>query len=240
MYLENISLDALDPRVVGRFWEALLGCTTVVEEPDAFETRLAVPDGPVLDVCVQRVPEPPVEPLRLHLDLSGGTNQAEVVDRALALGARHVDIGQGDVPWVVLADPEGTPFCVMEERPEYGVSGPIAALPLDSADPARDAAFWAELSGWAPVDSSMAVALRHPSGRGPLLELCPEVAPKGEGKNRLHLDIRLDPGDDTDAVLARVLELGGRVLHPDWGELPWSVVADPSGNELCLLPARSS
>ncbi|HET6968188.1 MAG TPA: VOC family protein, partial [Ornithinibacter sp.] len=150
MYLENISLDAHDPHVVGRFWEALLGCTTLGEEPDAYETRLVVPDGPVLDVCVQRVPEPPVEPLRLHLDLSGGTRQAEVVERALALGARHLDIGQGDVPWVVLADPEGTPFCVMEERPDYGVSGPIAALPLDSADPARDAAFWAELSGWVP------------------------------------------------------------------------------------------
>lgn len=240
MYLENISLDAHDPHVVGRFWEALLGCTTLVEEPDAYETRLTVPDGPVLDVCVQRVPEPPGEPLRLHLDLSGGTRQGEVVDRALALGARHLDIGQGDVPWVVLADPEGTPFCVMETRPEYGVSGPIAALPLDSADPARDATFWAELSGWVPVASSMPAALRHPSGRGPLLELCPEPAPKGEAKNRVHLDIRLEPGDDADAVLARVVELGGRELHPDWGDLPWTVLADPSGNELCLLPARST
>ena len=239
MYLENISLDAHDPHLVGRFWEALLGCTTLVEEPDAYETRLTVPDGPVLDVCVQRVPEPPGAPLRLHLDLSGGTDQAEVVDRALALGARHVDIGQGDVPWVVLADPEGTPFCVMEARPEYGVSGPIAALPLDSSDPARDAAFWAELSGWVPVASSMPAALRHPSGRGPLLELCPEPAPKGAAKNRLHLDIRLESGDDTDAVLARLVELGGRELHPDWGDLPWTVAADPSGNELCLLPART-
>ena len=85
----------------------------------------------------------------------------------------------------------------------------------------------------------MPAALRHPSGRGPLLELCPEPAPKGAAKNRLHLDIRLETGDDTDAVLARVVELGGRELHPDWGDLPWRVVADPSGNELCLLPART-
>ena len=95
-------------------------------------------------------------------------------------GPRHLDIGQGDVPWVVLADPEGNPFCVMEERPEYATSGPIAALPLDSADPARDAAFWAELSGWQPVSSAMPAALRHPSGRGVLLELCPEPAPSAD------------------------------------------------------------
>ena len=100
------------------------------------------------------------------------------MQRALELGARHLDIGQRDVPWVVLADPEGNPFCVMEERPEYAASGPIAALPLDSADPARDAAFWAELSGWQPVSSAMPAALRHPSGRGVLLELCPEPRPR--------------------------------------------------------------
>jgi predicted enzyme related to lactoylglutathione lyase len=240
MYLENVSLDAADSGRVGRFWEALLGCTTLVDQADAYETRLTVPDGPVLDLCVQRVPEPATAPLRLHLDLAGGNRQAEVVDRALSLGARPLDVGQGDVPWVVLGDPEGTPFCVMEDRPEYRASGPVAALPLDSADPQRDAVFWAELSGWVPASSSMPAALRHPSGRGPLLELCQEGGPKRAGKNRLHLDIRLEQGDDADAVLARVLEQGGRELHPDWGELPWRVLADPSGNELCLLPARDS
>jgi Glyoxalase-like domain len=238
MYLENVCLDARDPHLVGHFWEALLGCTTLLEEPDAFETRLSVTGGPVLDVCVQRVPDLPADPLRLHLDVFGGVRQAEVVEQALALGARHLDIGQGEVPWVVLADPEGNPFCVMEERPEYAASGPIAALPLDSADPARDVRFWAELSGWVPVGSPADGALRHPSGRGPLLEICPETAPKTAAKNRFHLDIRLEQRDEPDAVLARVLELGGSVVSHDWGELPWQVVTDPSGNELCLLPAR--
>ena len=185
MYLENICIDARDPHLVGHFWEALLGCTTLLEEPDP-----------------------------------------------------HLDIGQGEVPWVVLADPEGNPFCVMEERPEYVASGPIAALPLDSADPARDVSFWAELSGWVPVGSPAHGVLRHPSGRGPLLEICPEPAPKTPAKNRFHLDIRLEQGDEPDAVLARVRALGGSVVGHDWGELPWQVVTDPSGNELCLLPAR--
>jgi predicted enzyme related to lactoylglutathione lyase len=239
MYLENLAIDARDALVLGRFWEALLGGVTLTDEKDLFETRITVPDGPALDLCFQNVPEPRLPHPRLHLDVAGGARQTEVVQRALDLGATHLDIGQHDVPWVVLADPEGNPFCVMEKRPEYAASGPIAALPLDSADPARDAAFWAELSGWQPVSSAMPAALRHPSGRGVLLELCPEPAPKAEGaKNRLHLDIRLERGDDADAVAARVVELGGRALDPGWGELPWRVMTDPSGNEVCLLPAR--
>ncbi len=239
MYLENLCIDARDPAALGRFWEALLGGTTLNDEPGLFETRVTVPDGLVLDLCFSAVPEPRLPDPRLHLDVAGGPRQAEVVQRALDLGATHLDIGQGDVPWVVLADPDGNPFCVMEERPEYATSGPIAALPLDSADPARDAAFWAELSGWEPVSSVMPAALRHPSGRGVLLELCPEQAPAPTGlKNRLHLDIRLEAGDDEDAVVARVLELGGSEFDNDWGTLPWPVVTDPSGNVLCLLPSR--
>jgi len=239
MYLENLVVDARDPRSLGRFWQSLLGGDTLTDEPDAYEWRLTVPEGPALDLCFQPVPEPVLPRPRLHLDVRGGAQQGEVVQRALALGARHLDIGQQDVPWVVLADPEGNPFCVMEDRAEYAPSGPIAALPLDSADPVRDAAFWAELSGWEPVASAAPAALRHPSGCGVLLELCPEQAPKdSDAKNRLHLDLRLEGGDDPDAVVARVVELGGRELHPDWGELPWRLVTDPSGNELCLLPAR--
>lgn len=142
------------------------------------------------------------------------------------------------MPWVVLADPEGDPFCVMEQRERYDASSPIAALPLDSADPKRDLAFWAELTGWTIEPGDAPPALRHPSGRGPLLALYPEPAPKATTKNRVHLDLRLE-ADDDDAA-ARVLALGGRELSPGWGELPWRVFADPSGNELCLLPARTS
>ena len=125
MYLENLVIDAVDPALVGRFWEAAIGGEHLSHAPQGYETRLAVEGGPVLDVCVQRVPQPPSEPQRLHVDLSGRGRQAEEVERLLALGARHADIGQGDVPWVVLADPEGNPFCVMEERPAYADSGPI-------------------------------------------------------------------------------------------------------------------
>ncbi|MGH3348686.1 MAG: VOC family protein [Nocardioides sp.] len=241
MNLENLVFDAIDPARLGRFWEAALGSERLTDQPDVFETRLTVEGGPVLDLCFQQVPKPPSEPQRLHVDLHGGAHQAEEVERLRVLGAEHADIGQGDVPWTVLADVEGNPFCVMEERPAYDGSGPIAALPLDSADPERDARFWGWLTGWTRVEGAGLVSLQHPSLKGPLLELCPELAPKGgfeEAKNRLHLDVRLEAGEDPDAVAEGIAERGGRELHPDWGDLPWRLYADPSGNELCVLPAR--
>ncbi len=238
MFLENVVIDAHDSAVLGRFWEALLGTTTLTDTEDGFETRLSVADGPVLDLCFPRVPEPAPAAPRLHLDVAGGTAQQAVVERALELGARPLNIGQGDVPWVVLADPEGHPFCVMESRPAYERSGRLAAIPIDSSRPARDRQFWTELSGWIAVDGPLP-AMRHRSGAGPLIEWCPEPAAKGPGKNPIHLDLRLESGDDSDAVVAWIAGLGGVELDPGWGELPWRVLADPSGNEFCLLPARS-
>lgn len=236
MYLENIVIDALDAQRLGRFWEAVLGTERLTDAPGIYETRLAVEGGPDLDLCFPQVPEAPADPLRLHLDLLGGDRQAEVVERLLGLGARHLDIGQGDVPWVVLADPEGNPFCVMEERTAYAGTGPIAALPLDSADPDRDAAFWSWLTGWVDAPGVAPRTLRHPSLRGPLLELCPEPAPKGADKNRIHLDVRLERGEDPDETEASIVEHGGRRVPPQWGELPWRTYTDPSGNEFCVLP----
>ena len=80
--------------------------------------------------------------------------------------------------------------------------------------------------------------LRHPSGHGPLLALVPESAPKpAADKNRTHLDLRLEPGDDPDAIAAGIADRGGREMAFDWGDLPWRHFADPSGNEFCVLRA---
>lgn len=240
MYLENLVFDAVDPQRLGRFWEAALGGQRLTDQAEVYETRLSVAGGPGLDLCFQRVPERSGEPLRLHLDLLGGEDQSAVVRRLTDLGAGPLDIGQVGVPWVVLGDPEGNPFCVMEHRTAYCDTGPVAALPIDSRDHAVDATFWAWLTGWQRAPGVAPSTLRHPSGQGLLLEFCPEPAPKTAEKNRLHLDVRLGPGDDLEGVLAQVSDRGGHELSPDWGALPWRVCADPSGNEFCLLPAHGS
>ena len=61
------------------------------------------------------VPEPKTGKNRLHLDFRPADQDAEV-QRLLGLGATRADIGQGDVSWVVLADPEGNEFCVLSGR----------------------------------------------------------------------------------------------------------------------------
>ena len=87
----------------------------------------------------------------------------------------------------------------------------------------------------------MPAALRHPSGRGAAARAVPRAAAQGRpAKNRLHLDLRLEAATTRTRVVAGSSSSGGRELDPDWGELPWRVLTDPSGNELCLLPARSA
>ena len=246
MYLENLVFDAVDPQRLGRFWADALGLIPLTDEPDCFEGRLHVPNGPELDLCFQPVSAPPAEPLRLHLDLNG-TEPPEPVTRPeqvaglLGTGADHCDVGQGAAPWTVLQDPESNPFCVLEPRPEYAGSGPIAALPLQAHDVELTTEFWHRLTGWVEAASRAPRALRHPSGRGPLLEFVPESRPKSRfAKNRMHLDLRLEPGDDMEAAALLIKELGGHEYSGGWGELPWRTFRDPSGNEVCVLPAPKS
>ena len=73
-------------------------------------------DDPVA-VCMDilAVPDPKTVKNRVHVDLAttSAAHQAELVARLQDLGATPVDVGQGDVPWTVLADPEGNEFCVL-------------------------------------------------------------------------------------------------------------------------------
>ena len=228
MLLENVVFDAREPQRLGRFWEAAVGGVRLTDEPDGYETRWTVDGGPVLDLCFQRVAEPAVEPPRLVLALAGGAHE---VDRLLDLGARRLDDGQAAE--LRLADPEGNPFSVLDLT-TAGPSG-LTAMLVESADPVRDAAFWSWLTGWQVTGPGH---LRHPSGLGPRLELRTESARKGPAKSRLHLDVRLDVGEDADAVEAGIVARGGARFEPGWGDLPWRSYTDPSGNELCVLPAR--
>jgi len=237
MYLENVVFDAVEPQALGRFWETALGCERLTDEPEGFETRLTVDGGPVLDLCFQRVPQQPSGQPRLRLVLACEGSRSDHVERLLGLGARPLAAEQSDVTHAPLLDPEGNPFDVLEGGEAYAGTGPVAAIRLDTADPEIDAQFWAWLTGWVEADGVGPHSLRHPSQRGPLLELRPESAAKGTLKNRVHLDVRLESGDDPDAVEAAVEKRGGRRFHPQWGDLPWRHYTDPSGNEFCVLPA---
>jgi hypothetical protein len=115
-----ICVDSADPGTLATFWEQALGWRRTYDVPG--EIVLEPPegspeDGVSPDLVFLRVPGSKTVKNRLHLDLRPDDQAAEV-QRLLALGADLADIGQGDdTSWVVLADPEGNEFCVLEARP---------------------------------------------------------------------------------------------------------------------------
>ena len=110
---EQVVMAARDPITLGRWWAEMLGWVIVNDTWEEFEIRPSADRLP--GIIFEPVTEPKKEQNRLHLDFRPDNQQAEV-DKFLRAGARHADVGQGDVPWVVLADPEGNEFCVLSAR----------------------------------------------------------------------------------------------------------------------------
>lgn len=111
---------------------------------------------------------------------------------------------------------------------------------IDCADPRTLATFWEGVLGWARTyEHDDEVVLEPPVGspeRGVSPDLLFLRVPEPKSvKNRLHIDLR---PDDQAAEVARLEALGGRRV--DIGQTPdvsWVVLADPEGNELCVLRA---
>ena len=165
---------------------------------DVWPVGYTYPDPVAVPLDFVPVPEQKASQNRVHLDLASTSpaHQAELVSRARELGGSPVDIGQGDVPWVVMADPEGNEFCVLEPRDIYRGAGPVAAILTDCADPPALARFWAAAAGWEITRTEDGFAgLRSPGGAGPYLEFL-RVPGRKRVKNRVHPDVAPYPGDD--------------------------------------------
>jgi predicted enzyme related to lactoylglutathione lyase len=239
----HLAADALDPSRLARFWAAALGWEVASEEPDEVAVcpvGYHYPDPVALPLVFVPVPEPKTGKNRVHLDLASDSaqDQAARVERLRELGAVPADIGQGDVPWVVLADPEGNEFCVLDPRPMYRDTGPVAAVIMDCADPAALVGFWELASGWVRHRLEEDIAsLRSPAGAGPYLELLrtPDIKMV---KNRIHPDVAPERGEDHQAAVARLRAAGAVPVNVGQGDVAWTVLADPAGNEFCVLSPR--
>ena len=180
-------------------------------------------------------------PNRLHLDLTTTSldDQQESVERLIALGARHIDIGQRpDEPHVVLADPEGNELCLIEPGNTFLAGcGRLGSITCDGT---REVGlFWSAALGWPLVwDQDEETAIRAPDGTGPLITWGgPPVAPKS-GPNRLHLDIA-PPTDGRPGGGGRPSRLPRRErVDTGRGDVDRVVMTDPDGNELCVLSPR--
>jgi predicted enzyme related to lactoylglutathione lyase len=115
------------------------------------------------------------------------------------------------------------------------VTSRLAAVVIDARQPRAIAEFWCAVLGWQVRDEEDGVITIGPAGRSvPTIDVAPVPETKTM-KNRLHLDLRAD-GVATAAELDRLLALGAR--RADVGQpagTSWVVLADPEGNEFCLL-----
>ena len=236
--LTTLCYDANEPVRLARFWASALGWEVHDESADVI--AVLPTDGTRFILEFAPVPEPKTAKNPIHLDLVSESveDQRAIVDRLIELGARHADVGQGaDVDHVVLADPEGNEFCIVLRGEFLADTGFLGAVVFEPAHPATGH-FWGEVIGWPVVyDQDGDVAIRAPDGRGPFLTFGPPGTAKS-GKNRLHLDVAPHAGDDQLAEVDRLIALGARRVDIGQGDVPWVVLADPDGNEFCVLSPR--
>ena len=114
--LREVVIDCNDPRSIAEFWGSVLGWDVHQQDQTFWMSQSG---APFPDMCLVFVPVSETKTVknRIHLDVSPvGCDRDQEVARVEALGARRVDVGQGEQPWVVLADPEGNEFCVLGRR----------------------------------------------------------------------------------------------------------------------------
>ena len=111
----------------------------------------------------------------------------------------------------------------------------LAAIAIDAVDPRVVAEFWCAVLGWVVLEEDEGfVSIGSAEGAWPAIDVCP--VPEGKTvKNRLHFDLRAD-GVGQSAELQRLLGLGAKAVDVGQGaDVSWVVLADPEGNEFCLL-----
>jgi hypothetical protein len=243
--LVAVVIDAADHIGLARWWATALRLPVAGEKPD--EAWLEPDRSPQL-VFVP-VDEPKVAKNRIHLDLatSSMVEYVELLGRLVAKGARHLDIGQTGGGRVVLADPEGNELCVLEPRQHEQheqheqYDGRLAVVVFDTPALASTVDFWIEASGWELLGRDERWAeLRAPTGDGASLRfgrLEGGDATKA-AKNRIHLDVAPRAGEDQGAAVDRLLAAGATPVDIGQADVSWVVLADPGGNELCVLTPR--
>ena len=136
--------------------------------------------------------------------------------------------------WCSLAPtPHAAPEDPWSYPPEMGLEW--EQVVVDAADPVMLGRWWADALGWVVLnDAPDEFEIRPTADRLPGLIFIP-VAEARRGKNRLHLDFR---PDDQQAEVARLLSFGARHADVGQGQASWVVLADPEGNEFCVLSSK--
>ena len=190
---------------------------------------MAAPEEGQLGLRFVGAAEPKSWPNRhhLHLTSTSADDFQATIDRVVALGGAHIDVGQQpDEPHVVLADPEGNELCVIPPDNNFlAGTGQVGEL---SCDGSRAVGCWSEALGWPLVwDEDEETAIQSPAGGTKVSWGGPPRQPLHGSRDRLRLDV---VADDPEAEAERLVGLG--VTRVDERQFQ-----DPDGNDFGLRSA---
>lgn len=236
MRLVGLGFDAADPARLAEFWAAALRWEA--GQATADRVVLTPADDSGVPIAFVRNAAPKVGQNRVHFDLTTTSpdDQRDTVERLLGLGGSHVDIGQGPTEsHVVLADPEGNELCIIDPDNRFlAECGRLGAVNCDGTRQVGQ--FWSAALGWPLVwDQDEETAIRAADRTGPVITWSgPPLMPR-LAKNRIHLHVAPRAGNGLADALAGLAALGARPADIGQGDVAWTVLADPDGNEFCVV-----
>lgn len=239
LHLVALCIDVNDPLRLARFWAQALSWE--IDDETHQEIGLVPTDGTRFQLHFLPVRDTKTGKNCIHLDLTTTSPQDQLatVGKLIDVGASHIDVGQkGDEGHIVLADPEGNELCIIEPYNNFLAGcGVFGSITCDGSP--EVGYFWSEVLGWPLVwDQEEETAIRAPDGTGPFIAWGPPVLPKTT-KNRFHIDVAPPEGGDQEAEVERLIGLGATRIDIGQGDVSWVVMADPDGNEFCVLSARA-
>jgi hypothetical protein len=226
-----VCFDADDPLGLARFWGGVLGR----EIADGIVLLPSDDTGFRLRFLPAQEQKPGLNDRHLHLTSTSLEDQQQTVARSLALGARHIDVGQRpEEGHVVLADPEGNEFCVIEPGNRW-LAGCGFLAELTCAGSPEVGYFWSEALGWPLVlDQGLQTAIRSPRG-GPKISWDGAWMTPHTGKSQLHFDLAPPIHGDQEQEAGRLVSLGATRIDTGQREVGEVVMADPDGREFRVL-----